>query len=245
MSHLTIETLARLLDEAPDSNEAEHLAACEECSREYEGLRADAAALAALPAIEPPAAQWFAVEQQLVAEGLLRRSTRRGIAQWRGPWLQLAAALAIFVLGNYTAPLLRGRTGEAPSQTVAQTPAAASAPELEIVRPGRAGQVANLTEPAARTPAVPDDAVTAALAVREAEQLYLSALTRYSELAGRTAASDPLARLAALESIVLTTRAALGQAPADPVINGYHLTALAQRDATIKELATVADKTWF
>ena len=34
---------------------------------------------------------------------------------------------------------------------------------------------------------------------------------------------------------MLTTRAALGQSPADPVINGYHLTALAQRNATIKQ----------
>ena len=45
-----------------------------------------------------------------------------------------------------------------------------------------------------------------------------------------------MSRLAALEGIVLTTRAALNEAPADPVINGYHLTALEQRDALLREL---------
>ena len=74
---------------------------------------------------------------------------------------------------------------------------------------------------------------------------YLAAMTRYTELAGGTAAADPVARLAALESIVNTTRAALGQAPADPVINGYHLTALAQRDATLKKLSSSTGQTWF
>jgi hypothetical protein len=80
--------------------------------------------------------------------------------------------------------------------------------------------------------------------LREAERAYLSALGRYSDLSGRTDASDPLARLAALESIVATTRAALGQAPADPVLNGYHLTAVAQRDAMLRQLAASAD-TWY
>jgi hypothetical protein len=43
--------------------------------------------------------------------------------------------------------------------------------------------------------------------------------------------------MAALESIVLTTRAALNRAPADPVINGYHLTAVAEREAMLRRLA--------
>jgi hypothetical protein len=49
--------------------------------------------------------------------------------------------------------------------------------------------------------------------------------------------TDPVARQAALESILLTTNAALREAPADPVINGYHLTALAERDAVLKAIA--------
>ena len=80
--------------------------------------------------------------------------------------------------------------------------------------------------------------------LRDAERDYLAALNRYSDLNGRPENTDPLARLAALESIVATTRAALGQAPADPVINGYHLTAVAQRDATLRQLAA-SGQTWY
>jgi hypothetical protein len=43
---------------------------------------------------------------------------------------------------------------------------------------------------------------------------------------------------------VITTRAALGQAPTDPVINGYHLTALAQRDAMLKQIKTTPATSW-
>jgi hypothetical protein len=223
MPHLSIETLARLVEETADSHEADHIDNCADCRSELEGMKADAAALAALPPIEPPLTQWQAIEQRLVAEGLLRGAARHWNRQRWMPLLQLAAALAIFVLGHYTAPLLNGRTATelnpANSRGIARTsgqPVAAANNEQAIA------------------------------AVREAEQAYLSALTRYAELAGRTETTDPLARLAALESIVLTTRAALGQAPADPVINGYHLTALAQRDATIKRLASNnTGQTWF
>jgi hypothetical protein len=51
---------------------------------------------------------------------------------------------------------------------------------------------------------------------------------------------DPVARLAALDNIVLTTAEALHEAPTDPIINGYHLSALAQRDAVLRQLAVRA-----
>jgi hypothetical protein len=72
--------------------------------------------------------------------------------------------------------------------------------------------------------------------LQAAEAAYTAALADYSVTAGTPPAGDPLNRLAALEGIVLTTRAALNDAPADPVINGYHLTALEQRDAIMRQL---------
>jgi hypothetical protein len=84
----------------------------------------------------------------------------------------------------------------------------------------------------------------AASRLRTAESGYLAALERYAELSGRIEEGDPLARLAALESIVATTRAALGRAPADPVINGYHLTAVAQRDALLRQVSA-SGQTWY
>jgi hypothetical protein len=134
----------------------------------------------------------------------------------------VAAAIAIFVLGGITAGSLR--PGNVPPTTSGNQSRAlvanAAAPQISVA--------------------------DAQNAVRAAESAYLSALTRYTELAGTVDVVDPVARLAALESIVLTTRAALGQAPADPVINGYHLTAVAQRDATMKKLAmSSGNQTWF
>ena len=224
MPHLTIETLARLIDEPASASESAHLDLCDDCSRELEGLKADAAALAALPELEPPASQWDGIEMRLRNEGLLRNTaTPLMPRRWLRPALQLAAALAIFVLGSYTGSFLFG--GSAVQGPLART--GTSTPvNLSVI-----GANGSMQE--------------AQRAVRDAETAYLTALTQYAQLAGGAQNEDPLARLAALESIVLTTREALGRAPADPVINGYHLTALAQRNATLKQLAGSGEKTWF
>lgn len=81
--------------------------------------------------------------------------------------------------------------------------------------------------------------------VRSAEAAYLRALASYAEQQDVSAGYDPVARLAALESIMLTSRAALNKAPADPLINGYYLTAVAQREAMLRQLDVPADTTWF
>jgi hypothetical protein len=82
-------------------------------------------------------------------------------------------------------------------------------------------------------------AAEASAQLRAAELRYRMALSRYAELSGADAATDPVNRLAALEGIVLTTRAALKDSPADPVINGYHLAALGQRDALLRQISAV------
>jgi hypothetical protein len=80
---------------------------------------------------------------------------------------------------------------------------------------------------------------------RQAEALYLEVLTRVAALEEEDGGGDPVARLAALEGIANITRSALDQAPADPVLNGYHLTALAQREATIRQIAASKPGRWF
>jgi hypothetical protein len=95
-------------------------------------------------------------------------------------------------------------------------------------------------------PAPPRTAQEAAERLRGAEAGYLTALTQYAEFSGVGRTADPVNRLAALEGIVLTTRAALRDAPADPVINGYHLAAVGQRDALLKQINHVDDQqTWY
>ncbi|MGQ0560898.1 MAG: hypothetical protein ACT443_03380 [Gemmatimonadota bacterium] len=134
---------------------------------------------------------------------------------WSPTLLRLAALLAVFVLGSLAGGwFVRSQT-----------------PQVAAARP-------------VATPAPAETAEQAVARLREAERAYVAALSRYSDFSGRTDPTDPLARLAALEGIVATTRAALGQAPADPVINGYHLTAVAQRDATLRQLAA-SGQTWY
>ena len=246
MSHLTLETLARLVDEAPDPTENGHLDICAQCRDELEALRADVAALQTLPDPEPREAQWLRLEDRLQREGLMRRRSWR----WQSQMLRMAAAIVIFMLGAVAAALvLRQRpdthltTNQQPATSPISSPGLAARPITAAAAETAATPIA---EPAAEVaPSAPARTTEAAAArLRTAEADYLAALTRYGELAGGAAAGDPLARLAALESIVATTRAALGRAPADPVINGYHLTAVAQRDAVLRQL-DASGQTWY
>jgi hypothetical protein len=45
-------------------------------------------------------------------------------------------------------------------------------------------------------------------------------------------------RLAALDQMISTTRAAMREAPHDPVINGYYLTTVGQREVALRQLNT-------
>lgn len=109
MSHLNAETLARLVDEQPDALEAAHLAACEDCRSQLDAIRADVQALGELGAIEPPAHAWGELHERLVAEGLVRAAPR-GLPAW----MQLAAALALFLTGTAAGFVWRGATLPAP-----------------------------------------------------------------------------------------------------------------------------------
>jgi hypothetical protein len=247
MSHLTLETLARLIDDTPDPTENEHLDNCKHCRDELEAMRADMAALQRLEDAEPPVAQWLRLEQRLEGEGLMRRSWR-----WQPVALRAAAAIVIFVLGGISASLL-ARSEPREYLTQNATPNAGTVIQQMPTSNPAATLAENTVAPAPITPAPvvsvaqqapARTAEEAAARLRTAENDYLSALMRYTELAGRTAEGDPLARLAALESIVATTRAALGRAPADPVINGYHLTAVAQRDALLRQVSATG-QTWY
>ena len=138
-------------------------------------------------------------------------------ARWirRLSLLRIAAGLALFLGGGVAGAALRAVRGGD----------GGTAPAIAAVQPATAE--------------------AAAVAVRTAEDEYRAALARYAELTGAAEAVDPVNRLAALEGIVLTARAALREAPADPVINGYLLTALGQRDAMLRSISRDVDDTWF
>ncbi|HSU13111.1 hypothetical protein [Longimicrobium sp.] len=271
MQHLTLEALARLVDEPPLADEAIHLGTCLACRRELAEMRGQTAALGSLADPEPPAGAWTALEAALRGEGLIADIPRRAeIPFWRRPQvLRAAAALALFVLGGAAGMALRGRTAQvaAGPETVRGLPvtvhptaaggdgALASlpstpAPEAPFAAEpdAGAGNGARLASnaaapPAARRPVSPE-VRRAARELAQAEAAYLTALQRYAAIADPQSGADADTRMAALERMLSTTRQALERAPDDPVINGYHMAALRERDALRREMAA-GDKDWF
>jgi hypothetical protein len=218
MSHLKLEELARCVEEEPTSFESAHLASCSYCRGELEELKELTRALAHLPTHNPPGSQWPILQSRMMTEGLLRDSPAAS-AGTRGKLIRIAAALALFLGGLVSGALLDGSEGRAAMGGGNVLP-----PALAI---------------SARTPA------EAGEQLRTAEELYLAALTRYAELTQHGSYVDPLNRLAALEGIMLTAQAALRDAPADPVINGYLLTAMGQRDAMLRQISRSSEQDWF
>ena len=226
MQHLMIETIARLVDEAASAEETAHLQVCDECRATLEAMRADVAALGNLPMIEPPPTEWPELENRLLSEGLIRR--RAGQPIWRSTAVRVAASIALFAFGAFSGiGFTRGQAGGPLLTQVADRAALGSAAPMLI---------------AATEPATPEETVQL---YRQAEALYIEALTRVAQLDDQQGGGDPVARLAALEGIATITRSALDQSPADPVLNGYHLTALAQREATIRQIAASKPGRWF
>lgn len=245
MSHLSLETIARLVDDAPDAEEKAHIEACPSCRRDIEDMRADLARLQALPAIEPPAGDWEHIELRLAAEGLLRRP-RTGLSL-RSGMLRAAAAIAIFLMGGVAGAAWTGARPAGLADTVGRS--AARLPGGDV-RPapawaGNRGESDNVLAAAVMSGRLPDtrDETTALLG--EAEALYLNVLERAATMNAGVEGGDPVARLAALQGITAITRAALDRAPADPVLNGYHITALAQREATLRQIAAMTGGSWF
>jgi hypothetical protein len=234
-------------------------------------MREDVHALALLPDVEPAPDAWHALERRLADEGILRQRTT-GTTGTTGTtvatvatarrYAQIAAALVLFTAGTATGRMLApdGRqlaqgpaTAAYPAaDTGITTPAVPAAyyvpddrrqPGPDAPQPAPAGAPATFPANGARLPLARSIEEAAAL-LRQTEEWYLTALTRYAELTTMAETDDPIARLAALQSIVMTTQAALSQTPSDPVINGAHLTAVAQRDAALRHVAAVTSTPW-
>lgn len=224
MEHLSLETLARLVDETPRPEEAEHLAACRTCASEMEAFRAQTQALAGLPEIRPPLGDWEVLEARLRSEGLVQDPgllARLTLAHTPN-WMRAAAAAALFLGGSLVGTQVTSR-------------------------PGGDGGTAALGGDASLF-AASDNVEDAAARVRVAEEQYIVALTRYRQLledeGGDAASGDPRSRFAALEYLVAASQAAVRQAPADPFLNGLLASTLAERDATLRRISSRQDN-WF
>lgn len=282
MPHLTLEALARLVDEAAEPHEAAHLQSCIPCRRELEEMREQTVLLADLDTPELPAGGWDALEARLLAEGLIREAAAAPTvpvlrlapatpapaprAWWRHPGMRAAAAVAVFLAGGVAgASLWGGRgTGDAPSGVEGPLagPVPETTPEISVAAAPDAGpayvgperveqptaRLASAGGGAARATPRPRRTGPAVEAARrqleDAEAQYVAALQRYAALADAEDAT-PEERLRALDGLVATTREALDRSPADPVLNGYHMAAVRERESVFRQVAQQAESTWF
>jgi hypothetical protein len=274
MQHLTLEELARLVDEAPEPAEAEHLRDCLVCRRERDAMRAQTAALADLADPEPSPGAWRSLEAALAAEGLMRPAPARAF-RVSHPLLKIAAALVLFATGSAVGlSLLRPGTTDPVAQAPVQPsrsegrvlgvpplpPSSAEsrvvdAPVEENAAPASEPPVARLVSaqgadarpatPRRRAPALTPEARAAAKELDDAEAAYVAALRKYAEIADPASGADPETRLSALQTLVETTGRALEQAPGDPVLNGYHLAVLDERDALRRQIDRASQSAWY
>jgi hypothetical protein len=210
--------------------EAAHLASCEACAREHAAYRALVTmAHEERGAIGIPLTRFEAIASALAAD-------------------QVVAAPAAREVGQH-----------ARSRSFLRTPLRAAAGVLLLAGGAVAGRVSagaspfpfveRTAAPEASSAAAPTDSANFA-SIDEARDAQQHSEARYQQAAAYLAEHDttgagdgsPVAyrsRLAALDQVISTTREAMRQAPHDPVINGYYLTTLGQREATLRQLNTV------
>jgi len=237
MSHLSTDRLAALGDDGPTPAEAAHLASCAECAREREAYRTLVAmAHAERGAIGLPLTRWDSIAGALAAEpargttpviDIASTDIRAGSRRFRRMPLQAAAAV-LLVAGGAVA-----------GRVTATIPASSDTARVES--PARSAPARNVSSS-------PDSVFFSSVdEARDAQArsgvIYQQATTFLAQHDSSGASYENPAvvqsRLAALDQISSITREAMRQAPHDPVINGYYLTTLGQREATLRQLSTV------
>lgn len=216
MLHLDPERLAALAEDQPTHDEAAHLAACSECAREqaaYEELVA-MAARERHAVLARPLTDWRSLSARLSDEPVrIDRAPVRGRGLPRA-WMQIAAGLVIAAAG-----LLVGRATAARTTT------------------SPASQTASAGADSSRPPASVDDAMAL---MRRAESDYRLAaafvVAHDTSLHGVAGVDRYRQRLAALDRVSDAALAAANQAPADPVINQYLISARTAREVTLQQL---------
>lgn len=265
MKHLDPEILAAWADSPPNGPAANHLRECARCRDELEAFRLQTGALRDLPDLRVPRDDWDTLEARLAAEGLIHipeLRSRRAMAittspiakpiqeigvrplnrSWGSqPWFRTAAAAVLFLAGAGTGALAFGAGG-------------APGGEMAGIRGGETSAL-GLAAAALESGAPAESIEEAASALQLSEARYLSALARYRELlleaGGEPSGADPSVRYAALERLVAASQAAVREAPTDPFLNGVLLSAVAERQATLRSGPTsgvmrrTAGEGWF
>ena len=222
MSHLSPERLAALADDPPSAAELAHLAGCADCTRERAAYRAlDKLASGSARSIGAPLTTWESLRPSLLADGVI--DSGRGLVSRtrtrRYGWFQAAAAVALVAGGAVGGRMSAAVSFPAAAPATSRVALADSAPRFKSLDEARAAQ-------------------TQSQIVYQNATAYLAQNDTTSPVIEGPAAMRT--RLAALDRTQQVLNQALSKAPYDPVINGYYLTTVGQREATIRMMNTAA-----
>jgi hypothetical protein len=225
MSHLSPERLAALSDDTPSPVEAAHITVCEACSAELAAQRKLARLAAAAQVMSgAPVSRFDALVPRLRAEGLIAVAERRVVVRtWS---VRIAAGLALVAGGAAAGRMTASR--ELPMLPVANAGGGAAASGAAAAQQGA-------------TFTTSDDALKALTVSQQTYQsaaAFLAAQDTTAHFIGLNQ-STYRTRLKALDDMAAVTRAALYQAPQDPVLNQYYLGTLTAREATLGQLRQV------
>jgi hypothetical protein len=230
MQHLHTERLAALGDDQPSAEETVHLAVCDACAHEVTAYQTLVAmAHSEQQAFGLPLTRWESISAELAQTA---PEAKRSVPAARSNrWMLQIAAGLLLVAGGAIAG--RVSTGAEP------LPGASSPLVQTAAAPTSGAESAAQFNPDSSFFASADEA----RAAQQRSELVYQQATAFLARIDTTGAGDPnpvayRSRLAALDRVLSTTRDALREAPHDPVINGYYLTTLGQREATLRQLNT-------
>lgn len=249
MQHLDTERIAAFDHDAPTAGELAHLDACATCRKEraaFSALSARALQLvdAPAPASMPRLTSWDALSSQLRAEGLIKTSVDAPHAEYdrdvevdtvttervvsldsrraapvrvRNEWWRMAAAAVMLVAGGVV-------WGRSSANVATIAPQSSDVPITSNLGLGLGSSSFSSVEEASK-----------ALARTERD---------FNRISLWITANDPSAnapdvlrrRLAQLDQVVATSKAAWDAAPQDKVLEHYYKSAFAARELTIEQL---------
>lgn len=272
MQHLDTERIAAFDHDSPTSDELAHLSVCASCRAERDAFVAlaqlavqDGYAMASSEA--PRLSDWESLSVVLRAEGLLTSASEH-----RVPETPLVVRALDGSSERIERTVKAGRSALTPSigRPAAGMPmwmrsAAAIALLAGGIVAGRMSVDAKLTPFSAVASASVQNAGMTTLrpaslggadtfaSVEQATAVLSNAQSEYERASLWLAANDTTvrasdvyrARLAALDQMMAASRAALREAPQDPVLNHYYLAASTAREATLQQLSSAlpVDKT--
>ena len=221
MPHLERERLAAFDHDPFSDEERAHLRACAACRRELEAMNqlvaraavVTSASVSSAPVGTLPSLTSFdAIMEAMRADASMHAHPREVRVSWGARARRVAAAL-VLVTGGAVLGRVTGGSGV-----------------TDATRAGLGAAMARLDE--------------APMSIASATALLDRAQQDYQRAALWLAANDSVsqssevyrARLAALDDMMAASRAALREAPQDPLLNHYFLSAWAAREATLQQL---------